>query len=490
MGLITLHTASRVANPSDVALHELDLAVNAVRDYNASGSAVSTTGSISAGSAVLTLAAAEDFKNGQGISIAEAGASGALLVTSIVSGAGTTSLTLAASASMTVTGAIVQHDDTAAWQAFLTYLDTNRLAGVVPYGTYLITTPLASTGKLTKVQGSGTGASGTILHANAPMAQILTVSGGTSSFEYSGKVSDIIFDGNSKTTVANFIAKNLAWWKFENLWMGNSGKDGMQVLGCESCLLERVYATTSVRYGLYLSTTTLSDSNNNLILACPVGGNTQGGIYIDHSDGNHIINGDIGNNGTSGNDATGGVIFNFSNNGSIEDSWMESNAGYASVIVINSSNTIIRANNIYTVSTESPTDINLTQGGTTASYNTVIEDNRFLGTTTNIIDETTHTVAPHVFINRNYSSGPTVPSSAAGIQTAPTVPAANTAIQNTFGFDCYVVVSGGTGVDIGLGQTSTTTATGLASGAVIVRSGQYISLGGYSVTPTWVWIGI
>jgi len=73
MGLKTLHTASRLANPSDVALNELGLAINVVRDFNASGSNQSTTGSISAGSNILTLASAIDFKNGQGISIAHAG---------------------------------------------------------------------------------------------------------------------------------------------------------------------------------------------------------------------------------------------------------------------------------------------------------------------------------------------------------------------------------------------------------------------------------
>jgi len=61
------------ARRSAVAQNELGLAVDVVRDYNASGSAQSTTGSISAGSNVLTLASAIDFKNGQGISIANAG---------------------------------------------------------------------------------------------------------------------------------------------------------------------------------------------------------------------------------------------------------------------------------------------------------------------------------------------------------------------------------------------------------------------------------
>lgn len=82
----------------------LDLAIN-VKDYGASGSSSSTTGSMTSGSKTLTLTAAKDFKNGQDISVAGAGASGALLVSSIVSGAGTTTLTLADAAGTTVSAA-------------------------------------------------------------------------------------------------------------------------------------------------------------------------------------------------------------------------------------------------------------------------------------------------------------------------------------------------------------------------------------------------
>jgi hypothetical protein len=85
--------------------------------YNASGSVVVTAGSISAGSNALILTSAIDFKNGQGIYVTGAGAAGAPLITTIASGAGTNSLVLAAAASTAVTGAIINHDDTAAWNA-------------------------------------------------------------------------------------------------------------------------------------------------------------------------------------------------------------------------------------------------------------------------------------------------------------------------------------------------------------------------------------
>ena len=58
---------------AQIATSQLGLAYDAVRDFNASGSSQSTTGSISAGSTTLTLASAIDFQNGQGINIANAG---------------------------------------------------------------------------------------------------------------------------------------------------------------------------------------------------------------------------------------------------------------------------------------------------------------------------------------------------------------------------------------------------------------------------------
>jgi len=59
-------------NPS-AAASILDLTLDVKRDFGASGSSQSTTGSISAGSNVLTLTNAIDFQGGQGISIANAG---------------------------------------------------------------------------------------------------------------------------------------------------------------------------------------------------------------------------------------------------------------------------------------------------------------------------------------------------------------------------------------------------------------------------------
>jgi hypothetical protein len=105
--------------------------------YNASGSALATTGSITSGSFILTLTAALDFVNGQGISIVGAGAAGATLVTSIANGAGTTQLTLNTAASTTAATQAVNHEDSVALQTAINQviaLGKNEI--IMPYGTY------------------------------------------------------------------------------------------------------------------------------------------------------------------------------------------------------------------------------------------------------------------------------------------------------------------------------------------------------------------
>ncbi len=107
--------------------------------FNASGSALTTTGSITSGLTTLTIAATLDFVNGQGILVDGAGAAGADLVTTIVSGAGTTTLIVADAAGTTRSGVLTQHDDTVAIQAAIDAVNTTAVGGGTiefPDGTY------------------------------------------------------------------------------------------------------------------------------------------------------------------------------------------------------------------------------------------------------------------------------------------------------------------------------------------------------------------
>ena len=116
-----------------------------VTDYGASGSIVTTTGSIVAGTNQLTVASATSFVIGQGIYVDGAGALGDHLITSISAIAGNV-FTLANNASITRVGVLVQHDDTVAIQtAFNTVVNAGGGRVLLPRGFYRCNGPLQST---------------------------------------------------------------------------------------------------------------------------------------------------------------------------------------------------------------------------------------------------------------------------------------------------------------------------------------------------------
>jgi Right handed beta helix region len=62
------------------------------------------------------------------------------------------------------------------------------------------------------------------------------------------------------------------------------------------------------------------------------------------------------------------------------------------------------------------------------------------------------------------------------------------AIPNPYGADCMVYISGGSGVNVILGTSALGwVTTGVSTGVIRVLAGMSISLGSYSVAPTWTW---
>lgn len=145
-------------------------------DYGASGSDQATTGSITTGTNTLTLAAAIDFVDGQGMFVAGAGVAGADLITQISSGGGTVNLVLADNASTTVSGAAVNHDDTTAIHAAVDAADAAGGGAVqLPKGIYIVSqsiilpdnVTLTGVGHTTIIKAQASHAGGGVIEANA-----------------------------------------------------------------------------------------------------------------------------------------------------------------------------------------------------------------------------------------------------------------------------------------------------------------------------------
>ena len=116
--------------------------------YNASTSGATTTASSAtfAAGTTGTVASCSTFVAGNGVYIAGAGASGANYIGTIVSCAGTALTVTPATSTSVASGALVKHDETAAFQAAITAIGSSGGTIYIPDGTYLVNGSLQDTG--------------------------------------------------------------------------------------------------------------------------------------------------------------------------------------------------------------------------------------------------------------------------------------------------------------------------------------------------------
>lgn len=120
----------------------------------------------------------------------------------------------------------------------------------------------------------------------------------------------------------------------------------------------------------------------------------------------------------------------------------------------------------------------------TGDYANIVGNNLSNGNTAALSRGGTNT---NVYQKDNHGYNPR--GSLAYVGGDPAVPATTVGYQNTFGYDCMVVIIGGTVTVIDTGSASNYTATGIIAGTVIVPAGGFIKLT-YSVVPTWKWYGL
>lgn len=216
-----------------------------VKDYNASGSANTFTGSITTGTKVLTLTTVlHDFVVGQGIAIVGAGVAGATLITSVSSLSNMT-VTLADNASTTVASATVAHDDTVAIEAAKIACVANGGGEVrFPSGKYFISTEHAMASNVRYV---GSGQRATYLYLNTGAVGIRIAGTTHASFRDMSVVSLPTF---SNPSVVGIVQQRSAllnanqWGLFENVTIDmltdSTANDNLGTVGLYNCTSELV----------------------------------------------------------------------------------------------------------------------------------------------------------------------------------------------------------------------------------------------------------
>ncbi|HEX8999267.1 MAG TPA: right-handed parallel beta-helix repeat-containing protein, partial [Blastocatellia bacterium] len=217
-------------------------AINAKVDYRASGSSTATTGNMSSGSNVLIVPSSTDFFVDQGITVAGAGPSGATLYSTVqsISTDGLT-ITLNHSASSPVTGATVNHDDTAAIQAAIDAATSVGRAIHIPAGIYRVRT-LQLLDYYWHLYGEGPGRS--VLQAaeaNQPVIEITNQQAHTITIENLAIVGAGVSSGSSGHGIYvhdnDFDAFNIV---LRNLRVADCGGRGVYLAQHFTTLLERV----------------------------------------------------------------------------------------------------------------------------------------------------------------------------------------------------------------------------------------------------------
>jgi hypothetical protein len=372
--------AARVSTPFGITYPTLKDRVDAtdtrikdrgisVKDYGASGSAQTTTGSITSGSNILTLALAKDFLNGQGINImgkceiaslsVTAGASTSAnctvtldgvaktvaltsgntavqvatairaatfpgwttggsgttvtftslstgnkpdasysagttsatgtmtittqgtpdFITTITSGAGTTTLTLASNASNAVTGVKVEHDDTSALRSAITALTTIGGGSIIlTPGAYLISSTLYISVPIV-FKGIG-----------RKVCSIITKTSNIDMIEVDSD--NVVFEDLTiwnQSTGVNTSGSSIKLTSGQSFTLNRCDVNGsyyaVNVINALLWTLSNSYFTNYHKYGIYVKNTASPDTGDQVIIGCTFDENVGADACIRHESG-------------------------------------------------------------------------------------------------------------------------------------------------------------------------------------------------------------
>ena len=195
--------------------------------FKAAGVATTTTGSITTGTALLTVASVANWRVGHGIRITGAGSAGEVLNTTIIAINGNV-FTLNHNASTTVSSATVSHTDTAALQTALSAASNNDKPIYLPAGVYYAEDLLLNSPNSLHIMGAGPGCTILRSRGNNPVLRIDT----TTATAHSITIENLSFEGSGPGDAPALPSPYVNNYGF---WLSDTGGQGIFNITLRNC---------------------------------------------------------------------------------------------------------------------------------------------------------------------------------------------------------------------------------------------------------------
>jgi hypothetical protein len=252
-------------------------------------------------------------------------------------------------------------DDTTTMQAAIDYAIANGRDLFIPDGTYIVNQLVfnsTSYALMPSIYGSGRNQTIIKKKSGSTVGALLTIgSFGATNFMANVTIEGITFDGlNSATTTWGVLCYNFVRSRIVNCIVKNCDFGVYFQGGIASWLVDCVIVSNNQGFTAdsFASSAGSAWPNYHILQRCIVSDNSLWGVYFDNGRMLRILDCDIEGNGTNLNNASGGIRvgpdIDSEDSGAnpfgiiITNTWLESNAGAASIVMLSGRNMIYNCN--------------------------------------------------------------------------------------------------------------------------------------------------
>ena len=252
-------------------------------------------------------------------------------------------------------------DDTAALQAAINYAVANGRDLYIPDGTYIVnqlTYNSTSYALMPSIYGSGRNQTIIKKKAGSTVGALLTIgSFAATNFMANVTIEGITFDGlNSSTSTYGVICYNFVRSRIVNCIVKNCNFGVYFQGGIASWLVDCVIISNRQGFTAdsFASAAGANWPNYHILQRCIISDNTLWGVYFDNGRMLRVLDCDVEGNGTTADTTTGGIRvgpdIDSEDSGAnpfgmiITNTWLESNAGAAAIVMLSGRNMIYNCN--------------------------------------------------------------------------------------------------------------------------------------------------